>query len=457
MPPHDLPAEAAVLSAVLIDPEAYPTAAAIVRPDAFYAEAHRRMFEAAGELHAAGQPIDYLTLSTRLRELGRLEQVGGLAYITEVLNAAPAAVRVEAYADIVARKARTRKVLLLSQRLAAEAYAGVDDDDEWLDRAEQLLHEVAQSRADRTPPDTMHDALKRVFQKLQEAYNRAPGQIIGCTSGLVELDEATGGFHAGESTVLAARPGMGKTALAMSIASHRVAMGDGVVVFSIEMPNEQLATRTLCSSARVDVRKARTNRFDAHDWARMTATVAKLPPQHLFYLHDQPVSLLEMRSLVRARQSDMTRAGTKLSLVVVDYLQLMKAPHGVKAREEAVSENARGLKLLSKELGVPLLVLSQLNRGVEVRTDKRPMLSDLRESGAIEEAADCAIGMYRDDYYHDDSKTPGIVELILMKQRQGPTGTVSIGFEASTVTFRNIEYNGAPGYQSGGHWQEDDR
>lgn len=438
LPPSDLPAERALLSGVLVDSDVLPRVSPIVRPESFYSEAHRRIFEAAESLASVGQPVDIVTVATWLKDRGRLDQVGGVGYLTETLAAAPIASNPEAYAEIIASKHRVRRMIAVAQRIVAEGYEPIADEDAFVDRSESSIHEVAIAQSARTMAETMRATLRRVFTKLHESAGRVGHGYTGVPTGFTEFDEGTGGLHDGETTVIAARPAMGKTGWAMNIASNVAARELGVIVFSLEMPNEQLATRALCSAARVNVLKARTNNFDRYDWSKLTAVVDEIAKPEHFYLVDRPCTLLDMRSIARAKQSDMARSGTKLALVVVDYIQLMQGRDGIKSREEAVSDNARGLKMLSKELGCHVILLSQLNRGVESRNDKRPLLSDMKESGAIEESADCVVGMYRDDYYNENSKTPGIVELVLLKQKHGPTGTVSIGFEASSVTFTNL-------------------
>lgn len=443
IPPHDVDAEAAVLSAVMIDATAYDKVATLVTAEDFFGEAHRRIFEACASVSTKGAGIDVLLVSGWLRDNGRLAQVGGMAYLTEVVNAAPAVLHVDRYAEIVASKSRLRTLQTKLRALLADSFRPIDDGDTFIDRAEQQVHAVNASKRARTPVHTMPTVITTVFQKMLEASRRVLSGNTGTSTGFEVLDDMTGGLHDGESTILAARPGMGKTAMAMNVACTVAHGGRGVIVFSLEMPNEQLATRALCSAAGVDGRKARTNKFDHSDWSRLTEAASRITKPEHFYLIDQPCGLLEIRSLARARASDMARAEKKLGLIVVDYVQLMSGREGIRSREEAVAENARGLKLIAKELSCPVIVLSQLNRVVETRSDKRPMLSDLRESGAIEEAADCVIGMYRDDYYHEDTVNAGRCELTLLKHRHGPTGTIEVGFSAKTTTFFNLREEAA--------------
>jgi replicative DNA helicase len=442
VPPHDLSAEAAVISACLVDASAVDLAIPIVRPEDFYAESHRRIFEAIGDLHAKVKPADVVQVATWLRDHDRLLQIGGMSYLTEILNAAPAVAHVEVYAETVARKARVRRMQQTAQRIVAESYAAIADEDDWLDRAATKMHEVALSGSrHRAPIETMPSVLHRVFDKIDRDHQQASdGKCVGLPTGFARFDEATGGLHNGELTIVAARPGVGKTALAMNVVSTVAKTGIGVVVFSFEMPNEQIVSRALCSEAGLEERLLRTGQLSAKDWTAITHAACSLGEMKHVYLADRPCNLLDLRSYVRARQADMHRGGIRLGLVVVDFAQLMLGRSGVAHREEAVSENARGLKLLAKDVSCPVVVLSQLNRNVEARSDKRPMLSDLRESGALEEQGDVIVGMYRDDYYNARSKRPGVCELILLKHRHGPTGTVEVGFHGPTTRFFDLPH-----------------
>ena len=453
MPAHDLEAEAAVLSAVMLDPDAPAKVAPLLRPESFYAEAHRRIYEAAIALWEAGQPVDVVHVGTWLRDHGRLGQVGGMPYVTQLLAAAPAVANVVTYAETVARKARVRRVQQVAQRLTAEAYAPIADEDAWIDRAEQLVHEVGAASARRIVTQTLRAALREAFEVIQQAAKN-PGGITGMSYGFPEVDDTTGGLQAGELDILAGRPGMGKTALAMNVALTVARQGKGVLFFSLEMPNRQIATRGLCSEAGVDGRKARTATFDMHDWRKLTAAAGEVSKIEHFELVEQPCGLLEIRSVVRDRAAAWARAGVKLGLVVVDYLQIMQWPAWTTNREEAVSHNAQGLKDLAKDEQTSVVALAQLNRGVEQRPNKRPLLGDLRESGGIEQAGDRVSALYRDDYYHADSKRPGIAEWIFLKNRNGPTTTVEVGFRAASTTFYPLSPDRDQGPEPERHWSD---
>ena len=458
IPPHDLDAEAAVLSAVLVSPGAIDIAAGIVEPCHFYADSHRRIFEAAVALREAGTPTDTIQIGAWLRERGRLEQIGGTSYLTDILNSCPFVANVASYARVVHRKWRVRQVIATAQHIEAEGYlTSGDDEDGFVDRAESRMH--ALTRGDKASDGftSLKTATKDAIGIWQEARKRMlAGEDVsglGTPTGLHALDESLAGLHAGDLTILAARPAMGKSALAFqiltSIAATRRRDGSmpfGAVMFSLEMPKEQLAARALCSAAGVDLRKARLMAFDNHDWSKFMGAMANSEHMPNVLLNDKPsITLMEMRSLLRRAQSDIERAGKKLGVIVVDYIQLMRGEGD--SREEAVADISRTLKTIAKELSVPVLALAQLNRGVEQRTDKRPMLSDLRESGSIEQDADNVIFIYRDEYYNPETtQERGVAELIIGKQRNGPTGIVKVGFEGQFTRFRNLE-RGDIGYE----------
>ena len=457
IPPHDLDAEAAILSAVLIDPGAIDKVLEFLRPEHFYSEAHRRIFEAALELHGKGQPVDYIQVSSWLRDRERLQQVGGLPFLTELLNVAPALANVEAYAKTVFEKSRVRQIITAAQRVAAEGYIDYGDAQSFIDRAEQTIYSIART-ATSTTVEHIKPILVRSFEKLHAAA-AAGSWVTGVPTGFDRYDRLTSGLHEGDLSIVAARPGMGKTSFVLNIAQnvarprivehpsepHKRTQvpGVAVVVFSLEMPREQLTNRMLASEARVDVSKMRSRALTSEDWGKLTSAAAllsKLP----IYVDDTPsVTLLEVRSKLRRLIAEYDRKvdGSRVGLVIVDYLQLMKGREGLNSREQEISEISRGLKALAKELKLPVIALSQLNRAVESRNEKskRPLLSDLRESGAIEQDADNIVFIYRDDYYNkDESEEQGVAELILAKQRNGATDTVKVRFEREYTLFSNL-------------------
>jgi replicative DNA helicase len=457
IPPNDLDAEAAILSAILIDPSAIDKVLQFLRAEHFYSEAHRRIFEAALELREKGQPVDYIQVSSYLRDRERLQQVGGMPFLTELLNVAPALANVEAYAETVFEKSRVRQIILAAQRVVAEGYVDYGNAQAFIDRAEQSIYQIARTGSS-SSVEHIRPILIRSFEKMQAAAQNG-SWVTGVPTGFDRYDRLTSGLHEGDLSIVAARPGMGKTSFVLNIAQNvsrpRIVEspdqpgkrsevpGVAVMVFSLEMPREQLTNRMLASEARVDVSKMRSRALTTEDWAKLT-TAAALLSRLPIHIDDTPsVTLLEVRAKMRRliAEYEHKSEGTRVGLLIIDYLQLMKGRDGVTSREQEISEISRGLKGLSKELKLPVIALSQLNRAVESRSEKskRPMLSDLRESGAIEQDADNIIFIYRDDYYNkEESEEQGIAEIILAKHRNGATDTVKVRFEREYTRFSNL-------------------
>jgi replicative DNA helicase len=467
VPPHDLDAEAAVLSAILLERDALDKVLETLQPDHFYSEANRRIYEAAVELSAKGTPIDIVSVAGALRDRERLAQVGGSPYLAKLVDAVPSVAHIETYARMVKEKWRVRQLIATCQKVAAEGYGDVGEVQTFIDGAEQSIYEIA-----RTPETSsvqrIEPIIRSVFEQITELARRGE-RITGVPTGFERLDAKTAGLHDGELTIVAARPGMGKTSFVLNIAVNvaspktiaeageagiedlgagesREEPGMGVAVFSLEMPREQLASRMVCSEGRVDVGKMRQGFLQDRDWNNLTQAASflyRLP----IWIDDTPsLGVLELRAKVRRLQAEYDRPsadggmGRRIGLVIVDYLQLMSGSQFTSSREQEISEISRGLKRLAKELRVPVIALSQLNRAVETRgtKDKRPQLSDLRESGAIEQDADNIIFIFRDDYYEAESDQRGIAELIVAKQRNGPTGKVKVRFEAAYTRFDNL-------------------
>lgn len=471
VPPHDLDAEAAVLSAVLLDARALDAVLEFLQPEHFYSEAHRRIFEAAVELHRVGQPVDVVQVGTWLKSRERIAQVGGMAYLTEVLSAAPAVANVGAYGRTIREKWRVRQLIATCQRVSAMGYLDYGDAQEFISTAEQSVYEISRTPESSTVKKLV-EVMKESFKKISDASKRG-NRITGVPTGFDRYDRMTSGLHPGELTIVAARPGMGKTSLVLNMAANVAKPyafqsaydpndrweepGKGVIVFSLEMPREQIANRMLCSEARVDVSKLRGGAQTRDDWSRLTQSAAELGKLPIWVDDTPGISLLELRAKVRRLQAEYDgkpdengNVSRKVGLVVIDYLQLMRGRDGVNSREQEISEISRGLKGLAKELSVPVIALSQLNRAVETRSEKskRPQISDLRESGAIEQDADNICFIYRDEYYNKEGTTePGVAELIVAKQRNGPTATVKCRFEKEYTRFDNLpegEYEEMP-------------
>ncbi|MES1176071.1 MAG: replicative DNA helicase [Myxococcales bacterium] len=470
VPPSDLDAEAAVLSATLLDSDAFDAVQEILQPLHFYADANRRIFEAILDLQSQSRPVDIVSVAGYLRDKGRLDQIGGTPYLAQLADATPAVAHVAAHAQVIREKWRLRQLISTCQKFAAEGYGDCGEVQGFIDSAEQSVFDIA-----RIPQTSnvvsVRDAIKGAFEILGEAARRGGG-ITGIETGYTELDKQTAGLHPGDLLIVAARPGMGKTSFVLNLATNvarpkRVEVnaeneayfdaaveepGYGCLFCSLEMPREQLASRMLASEARVDMSRIRSGKLQRDDWNKLTESASRLGRLPL-WLDDTPaLTLLDLRAKIRRLQAELKRGegstnGTKgLGLVCIDYLQLMQGRKDAGSREQEISELSRGLKQLAKEMKIAVIALSQLNRGVETRTskDKRPQLSDLRESGAIEQDADTIMFIYRDEYYFKDSPDKGIAELIIAKQRNGPTGKVMTKFTGEYTRFDNLapeEYN----------------
>jgi replicative DNA helicase len=469
VPPHDLDAEAAVLSAILLSRDALDRVLEILKPEHFYSDANGRIYEAAQALALLATPIDIVAVASFLRDRERLGQIGGPAYLALLADCTPAVAHVGSHARTVYEKWRIRALIATCQRVAAVGYGDYGDPQQFIDGAEQDIYALARTDS-RVTTAPMRDVLRTAFQQMTEAAERGE-RITGISTGYEKLDGKTAGLHAGDLMILAARPGVGKTSfatgMAVNVASPRTvpwkddegrpieiqAMGYGAAIFSLEMPREQLAVRMVCSEARVDVGRVRQGMLQPDDWRRLTEAASYLSTLPLWIDDSSALSILELRAKVRRIQAEYNREATateperKLGLVVVDYLQLMRGREGAQSREQEISEISRGLKQLAKELGVPVVALSQLNRAVETRStkDKRPQLSDLRESGAIEADADTIIFIYRDEYYNPETtNAKGVAELIVAKQRNGPTGKVFTRFTSSCTRFDNLAVGDYP-------------
>lgn len=435
-PPNDVRVEEDVLGSVLYDEALLDEIPSLV-PAWFYSGKHRRIFDAISELRGEGVPVDTTTVGARLRERGRMGEVGGEATLTQLMNDVPAigARRLKAHALVLHNAFILRSLRTIALKLIAQIeQPGASGETVGGDVAE-ALHAILTD----TPKETsmsLKQATQSAFEQIRKHYGEGGG-LSGIATGYAALDALTGGFHRGDVAVLAARPGMGKSALALGIASNVAKQDHGVLLFSLEMPKEQIALRALCAEANVDLSRARVGRFSPSDWQKLTnAIVGPCANPNVIVDDKGAMSLGELRAKSQKQQREMSKRGVELGLIVVDYLQLIA--HRGDNREQAIAEMSRFLKELAKDLSVPVLVLSQLNRGVESRADKRPLLSDLRESGAIEQDADIVMFVYRDDYYDPKSRAAGEVELILAKHRNGPTGIIRLGFNAPTTAFYTL-------------------
>jgi len=440
VPPHNFDAEASILGGVLLRNEALNHIDQVA-PEDFYDPRHREVFAAMKALEARSRPMDPVTLEEQLQQAGKLQAVGGLSFLSELVAVVPTADNIVHYAEIVRDKAMARQLILVSSEIAAKGFGEYGEARDYLDEAERALFEVTQRR-ERTGPTPVMEILKRVFKTFDSRFNSAGG-IIGVPTGFVDLDQMTAGLQPSDLIILAARPSMGKTALALSIAQNAaITFGYPILVFSLEMSSPQLAERMLCSEARIDSALFRRGHLQRQDMTNLTVAAEAIARAPMLIDDTPALTISEVRARCRRWRANRELFGDKpFGLVVIDYLQLMKGQVASKNanREQEISDISRGLKALAKELHCPVLALSQLNRGVEARQDKRPLLSDLRESGAIEQDADVIAFIYRDEVYlKDKTEKPGIAELILGKHRNGPIGHVELRFEGRYTRFENL-------------------
>ncbi len=433
IPPQQIEAEQSLLGGIMVDSSGLPAALEILKGDEFYKESHRIIFTAFQDLFEKNEPIDILTVTNLLDNRKQLEGVGGASYLATLIDAMPASSNVGAYAKIVSEKAVLRRLIQTANEILSFAYGGGKSSEEVLDAAEAAIFKVAERRI-RNSYFPLKEVIKKNIESI-ERYQEYRESVTGVTSGYRDLDKLTAGFQKSDLIILAARPSMGKTALGLCI-TRNAAMEAGVPVgfFSLEMSKEQLAMRLLCSEARVDSHKIRTGFLSRQECGKLLQA-AGLYMDVPIYIDDTPgISTLELRAKARRMMADQG-----LGLIVVDYLQLMRG-RSVERREQEISEISRSLKGLAKELDIPVIALAQLNRKVEERTDKRPMLSDLRESGAIEQDADVIAFIYRDEVYSKAAcKEPGVAEIIIGKQRNGPAGeTVKLAYINTYTRFENL-------------------
>ncbi len=438
VPPHSLEAESSVLGGLLLDNGAWDRVADLLVDGDFYRHEHRLIYAAIGALVNASKPADVITVYEHLQSLGRADEVGGLAYLNALAQYVPSAGNIRRYAEIVRERAILRKLISASDEIATNAFNPQGKPvDRILDEAEQKIFGIGEEGSRMKQGfQTMDQLVVQLLDRVTEMADN-PNDITGVPTGFIDMDRMTSGLQGGDLIVLAARPSMGKTALAINIAEH-VALNEGlpVAVFSMEMGAAQLAVRVVGSIGRIDQTRLRTGKLTDEEWPRLTEAIERLRSVSLYIDETPGMTTSELRANARR----LARQCGQLGLIVVDYLQLMGISNGMsdENRATAVGEISRGLKMLAKELKCPVLALSQLSRGVENRTDKRPMMSDLRESGAIEQDADVIMFIYRDEYYNKDSKEPGVAEVIISKQRNGPTGTLKLAFLKPITKFENL-------------------
>ncbi len=422
----------AVLGSLLIDEEAVPVAVEMLQPAVFYRDSHRKIFEAIVSLFTQQKAVDLVTVTEALKAEGRLEQVGGAHYLASLTMVVPTAANVLHYAKIVKQKAMLRSLISTSTQIVGECYESQDEVEALVDKAEQLLFDLTSKTSDSNAifvKDLLHDSMETL-----ERLSQRKDMVTGVPTGFHDLDIQTAGLQPGDLIIIAGRPSMGKSALVTCIAEH-VGVVDRIpaIIFSLEMSKEQLAHRLLCSYSRVDVHKARTGFLAQSDWRNLSNAAGKLSEAPIMIDDAPAMTVLELRAKARR-----LKAKHNIGLVIVDYLQMMRGPGRSENRQQEISEISRSLKALAKELHVPVVAVSQLSRAPEQREDRRPQLSDLRESGAIEQDADLVLLLYREEVYKPTEDNRGRAELIIAKQRNGPIGSVSMTFLKESTRFENL-------------------
>jgi replicative DNA helicase len=434
LPPQNIEAEQAVLGAIFLEPQALTMASEILVPEDFYRSSHQRIFTVMIKLNDLGKAVDLITVSEELAATKLLEDIGGVRFLSELAGSVPTAANIEYYARIVEEKSLLRRLIRTATGIAQDGYNREDEVGTLLGEAEKSILEVAQ-RKNAGAFHTIKDVLVRTYDNI-ELLNNRKGDITGIATGFAELDRMTAGFQRNDLIIVGARPSVGKTAFALNIAQNvATKTGENVAIFSLEMGAEQLVMRMLCAEGNIDAQNLRTGALTDEDWGKLTMAMGSLSNAGI-YIDDTPgVRIGDIRSKSRRLKQEHG-----LGMILIDYLQLIQGNgRSGENRQQEVSEISRSLKALARELQVPVIALSQLSRGVEQRQDKRPMMSDIRESGSIEQDADIVAFLYRDDYYDKETENKNIIEIIIAKQRNGPTGTVQLAFVKEYNKFVNLE------------------
>ena len=435
IPPNDVEAEQAVIGSMLTDRDAVISAIEVLKEEDFYREDNKTIYEAILNLYNRSEPIDIITLKAELKSMGMFDKIGGLEYIVGLPEKVPTTANVEKYISIVKEKSELRRLIKAANEIIEQGYDPTENIDDIMNSAEKKIFNIMQDK-DQKSYSPIKDVLIDAFTELEQLYNQKQ-HITGVPTGFIDLDYKTAGLHNSDLILIAARPAMGKSAFALNIATNAALKAKvPAVLFSLEMSKEQMVNRILCSEAMVDSNKVRTGKIDDDDWIKLADTMGDLSEAPI-YIDDTPgISINEIRAKCRKLKLEKN-----IGLVVIDYLQLVQgsSKRAQGSREQEISEISRSLKILAKEINVPVIALSQLSRAPEQRPDHRPMLSDLRESGAIEQDADIVMFLYRDDYYNEDSEDKGLAEVIVAKHRAGSTGTVKLVWLGNYTKFANME------------------
>ena len=437
-PPHSIEAEQSILGGLLLDNSKWDVVGDKVIEEDFYRQDHRLLFRVAGRLASLGNPIDVVTVSEELQRMGELENAGGMAYLIELVEKTPSATNVRAYADIVHERAVLRRLIQVSGEISDSAFnPSGRSTNELLDDAERKVFKISESKTGSdSGPVSINPVLTKTLERIEELFEAEEG-ITGVTTGFKDLDDMTSGLQPSDLVIVAARPSMGKTAFAMNLVENALIKAElPVLVFSMEMPADSILMRVLSSLGQINQTRIRSGKLEEEDWPRLSTAAGLLKDRPLFIDDTAGLSPTELRS----RSRRVAREVGQIGMIMVDYLQLMQVPGMNEGRTAEISEISRSLKALAKELQCPVVALSQLNRGLESRTDKRPMNSDLRESGAIEQDADVIMFIYRDEYYNEDSPDKGIAEIIIGKQRNGPIGKIKLQFQGQFTKFNDLSH-----------------
>ncbi len=434
MPPQNIEAEQAVIGAIFLEPSSLILASEILIPEDFYRAAHQKIFNVMLKLNDNGKAVDLVTVTEELSAVKLIEDIGGVSYLSELAASVPTAANIEYYARIVEEKSLLRRLIRTATNIATDGYTREDEVETVLSEAEKSILEVAQ-RKNAGAFHNIKDVLVRTYDNIELMHNRV-GDITGIPTGFTELDRMTAGFQRNDLIIVGARPSVGKTAFALNIAQNvAIKAGENVAIFSLEMGAEQLVMRMLCAEGNIDAQRLRTGSLTDEDWGKLTMAMGSLSNAGIFIDDTPGVRMNDIRAKCRRLKQEHG-----LGMILIDYLQLiLGSGRSGENRQQEVSEISRSLKQLARELEVPIIALSQLSRGVEQRQDKRPMMSDIRESGSIEQDADIVAFLYRDDYYDKESENKNIIEIIIAKQRNGPVGTVQLAFVKEYNKFVNLE------------------
>ena len=433
VPPQDIEAEQAVVGSMLTDQDAVVAAIETLKPEDFYREDNKIIYEAILNIYNRAEPIDIITLKSELSSMGKLDAVGGLEYIAQLPDKVPTTSNVDRYIKIVQDKAMLRNLIKTANEIISLGYDQTEDVEDVMDHAEKKIFDVMQ-RKNQKGYTSIKDILIESFTKLEELYNQKQ-HVTGVPTGFIELDKKTAGLHGSELILIAARPAMGKSAFALNIGTYAATRANiPVAIFSLEMSKDQIGNRILCSEALVDSNNVRTGELNDEELSKLAEISGELSQAQIFVDDTPGISVMEIRAKCRKLKLEKN-----IGLVIIDYLQLIQGSGKSSSREQEIAEISRSLKILAKEIEVPVIALSQLSRAVESRPDHRPMLSDLRESGSIEQDADIVMFLYRDDYYNEESEKKNIAEVIIAKQRAGSTGTVELAWLGNYTKFANLE------------------